>query len=173
MNSNPLVGPLEFLSGRERRQWRRAERRALRDHDAEQLATLRNLAATGGGLTGLLYRDSGGHTAPTEFVIAGKRIRAERVHVPALRALTQALAVMPAVPLLAASRYRPFWVLTFQLPTAPVAVLADALTILPDQHGGPTWPATLTPPVGVRRQPAHPDRWAYFCRRYPAAWSAA
>jgi hypothetical protein len=152
MNSNEPVGPLEFLSGRERRKWRRAERRAVRDHDAQQLTLLRSMAAAGGGLTGLLYRDSGGHTASAEFMIAGKRIRAGRVHRRELNALTQALAAMPAVPLLAAGRYRPYWVLTFELPATPLAVLADKLTVLPERDGGSTWPTTLTPPAGGRRR---------------------
>ena len=154
--SNVPVGPLELLSGRERRLWRLAERRARRDHDAQQLATLRSLAATGGGLTGLLYRDSGGHTAPAEFIVADRRIRAGRVHRPALSALTQAIAAMPAVPLLAVSRYGPYWVLTFQRSAAPLAVLADKLTILPERDDGSAWLATLTPPVGGRRRPV-PD----------------
>jgi hypothetical protein len=154
MNSNAPADPAVFLSGRERRAWRRAERRALRDHDAQQLTTLRTLAATGGALTGLLYRDSGGHAAPAEFIIAGKRIRAGGVHRPVLRALTQAIAASPAVPLLGASRYRPYWVLTFELPAAPLAVLVDVLTILPDRHNGSPWPAAPTPPTGGRRRPA-------------------
>jgi hypothetical protein len=148
------ASPLEFLSGRERRKWRLAERRALRDHDAQQLTTLRSLAATGGGLTGLLYQDSRGPTAAAEFIIAGQRIRAGRVHQPALRALTQAIAGMSAVRLLAASRYGPYWVLTFELPTVPLAVLADKLIILSARDDGSTWPVTLTPPAGRRRQPA-------------------
>lgn len=154
--SNVPVGPLELLSGRERRQWRLAERRARRDHDAQQLATLRSLAATGGGLTGVLYRDCGGHTAPAEFIVADRRIRAGRVHRPALSALTQAIAAMPAVPLLAVSRYGPYWVLTFQRSAAPLAVLADKLTILPERDDGSAWLATLTPPLGGRRRPV-PD----------------
>lgn len=154
MNSNAPSGPLDFLSRRERRKWRQAERRALRDHDEQQLTVLRSLAATGGGLTGLLYRDSGGYTASAEFVIAGKRIRAGRVHRRELNALTQAIAALSAVPLLAAGRYRPYWVLTFELPTAPLAVLADKLTVLPERRGGSTWPTALTPPAGGRRRPA-------------------
>ncbi|MGH3167671.1 MAG: hypothetical protein ACRDN0_17505 [Trebonia sp.] len=156
MNSNASVDPLAFLSGRERRTWRRAGRRAMRDHDAQQLTTLRTLAATGGALAGLLYRDCGRHTAPAEFLIAGKRIRAGGVHRPVLRTLTQAIAATPAVPLLAADRYRPYWVLTFELPTAPLAVLVDTLTILPDRYDGPARPAAPAPPAaGHRRsQPA-------------------
>lgn len=150
MNSNAPADPLAFLSGRERRRWRQAERRATRDHDAQQLTTLRSLAATGGTLTDLLYRDCGGHAAPAELIIAAKRIRVGRVHRPALRALTQAITAMPAVRLLAASRYGPYWVLTFQLPTAPLAVLADKLAILPDQHDSSTSPALPTPPASAR-----------------------
>ena len=131
MNSNALDDPPEFLSRAERRKWRQAERRALRDHDAQQLTMLRSLAANGGGLTGLLYRDAVGYAASAEFMIAGKRIRAGRVHRPTLSALTQAAGSMPTVPLLAASRYGPYWVLTFEVATAPLVILADKLTILP------------------------------------------
>ena len=148
MSSNAPTDPAVFLSGRERRAWRRAERCALRDHEAQQLTALRTLAATGGALTGLLYRDSGGHTAPAEFTIAGRRIRAGGVHRPVLRALTQAIAAMPAVPLLGASRYAAYWVLTFELPAAPLAVLVDMLSILPDRHDDSPWPAAPTPPTG-------------------------
>jgi hypothetical protein len=158
MNSDAAADPLDFLSVRERRTWRRAERRALRDHDAQQLTTLRSLAGTGGGLTGLLYRDSGGHTASAEFIIGDKRIRAGRVHRPALRALAQAIAAVPAVPLLTAGRYGPYWVLTFGLPTVPLAVLADKLIILP--HGYDARPG----PPDSRRHPAA----AVGSRAYPA-----
>lgn len=153
MNSNAPADPAAFLSGRERRASRRAERRAMRDHDAQQLTTLRTLAATGGALSGLLYRDLGGHAATAEFIIAGKRIRAGRVHRPELRALTQAIAAIPAIPLLAASRYGPYWVLTFELPAAPLPVLADNLTILPGRHDGSAWPAAPMPPADERRRP--------------------
>jgi hypothetical protein len=154
MNSDAPTDPAVFPPGRERRAWRRAERRALRDHDAQQLTTLRTLAATRGALTGLLYRDSGGHTAPAEFIIAGMRIRAGGVHRPVLRALTQAIGACQAIPLSGASRYRPYWVLTFELPAAPLAVLVDTLTILPDRHDGTPWPAAPTPPSSGRRRPA-------------------
>jgi hypothetical protein len=164
MNRDAPADPLAFLSGRERRAWRRAERRAVRDHDAWQLTTLRTLAATGGALTGLLYRDLGGHAVPAEFIIAGKRIRAGRVHRPALSALTQAIAAMPAVPLLAASRYGPYWVLTFEPPTAPLAVLADRLTILPDRPGGPAGAAVPTPPAASADGPNQPGKVDYWSK---------
>ena len=93
MNSKALGDPLASLSRPERRKWRQAERRALRDHDAQQLTTLRSLAATGGGLTSLICQDSAGYATSAELVIAGKRIRAGRVHRPTLSALTQALGL--------------------------------------------------------------------------------
>jgi hypothetical protein len=154
MSSNTPTDPAVFLTGRERRAWRRAERRARRDHDAQQLTTLQTLAAAGGALTSVLYRDVGGHTAPAEFIVADKRIRAGGVHRPVLRALAQAVAAVPAVRLLGADRYGPYWVLTFQLPAAPFAVLVDKLTILPDRHDGPDWPGAPTPSAGGRRRPA-------------------
>lgn len=60
MNATAPADPAAFPSGHERRAWRRARR----DHDAQQLTTLRALAATGGALTSLHYRDLGGHAAP-------------------------------------------------------------------------------------------------------------
>ena len=96
------------------------------------MTTLRILAATGGPLTSLIYPDSGGYATSAEFMIAGTRIRAGRVHRPTLSALTQALGSVPAVGLLTAGRYGPYWVLTFELATAPLVVLVDKLSILPD-----------------------------------------
>ena len=146
MNGDAPAGLLALLARREHRWWRRAERRARRDHDTQQLATLQSLAATGGRLTRLLWQDSGGHAAAAEFMIDGRQIRAGRIHQPTLAALTQALGRTPAVPLLAASRYGPCWVLTFGLATAPLAVLADRLTILPDRHVGPDGFGAPPPP---------------------------
>jgi hypothetical protein len=140
------------LSRPERREWRQAERRALRDHDSQQLTTLRSLAATGGTLTSLIYPDCVWCVTSAEFMIAGKRIRAGRVYRPTLIALTRAFGRMPAVPLLTAGRYGPFWVLTFDLPAAPLAVLADKLFILPDRHGSSASPAAPTTPVDVGRR---------------------
>lgn len=53
--------------------------------------------------------------------------------------MTRATAAIPAIPLLAANRYGPYRVLTFELPAAPLAVLADKLAILP----GPNQPIRL------------------------------
>jgi hypothetical protein len=89
MNSQALGDPLAFMSLRERRRWRQVARRVVREHNAQQLTTLRILAATGGALTSLIYADSGGYATSAEFMIAGARIRAGRVHRPALSALTR------------------------------------------------------------------------------------
>jgi hypothetical protein len=155
MNSKALGEPLAFMSFPERRRWRQVERRAVREHNAKQLTTLRILAATGGALTSLIYPDSGRYATSVEFMIAGTRIRAGRVHRPTLSALTQALGCMPTVALLTASRYGPYWVLTFELATAPLVVLVDKLSILPDRHGGSTPLAAPTAPgwpsAGSRR----------------------
>jgi hypothetical protein len=152
MNSKALGDSLAFMSRPERRKWRQAERRIVREHNAQQLITLRSLAATGGGLTSLIYPDSGGYATSAEFMIAGKRIRAGLTHRPTLGALTQALGSMPAVGLLTAGRYGPYWVLTFELATAPLAVLVDKLTILPDRHGGSASLAAPTAPVDSRHR---------------------
>jgi energy-coupling factor transporter ATP-binding protein EcfA2 len=152
MNSKALDDPLAFMSFSERRRWRRAERRAVREHSAQQLTTLRILAATGGALTSLIYPDSGGYATSAEFMIAGTRIRAGRVHRPTLSALTQALGCTPAVALLTASRYGPYWVLTFESATAPLAVLIDELSILPGRHGGSAPLPAPTAPVDGRHR---------------------
>jgi hypothetical protein len=152
MNSKALGEPLAFMSFPERRRWRQVERRAVREHNAQQLTTLQILAATGGALTSLIYPDSGGYATSAEFVIAGTRIRAGRVHRPTLSALTQALGRMPTVALLTASRYGPYWVLTFELATAPLVVLVDKLSILSDRHGGSTPLAAPTAPADGRSQ---------------------
>jgi len=152
MNSKALGDPLAFMSFPERRRWRQVERRAVREHSAQQLTTLRILAATGGALTSLIYPDSGGYATSAEFMIAGTRIRAGRVHRPTLSALTQALGCMPMVALLTASRYGPYWVLTFELATAPLVVLVDELSILPDRHGGSAPLAAPTAPVDGRHR---------------------
>lgn len=150
MNSKAFGEPLAFMSFSERRRWRRVERRAVREHDAQQLTTLRTLAATGGALTGLTYPDSGGYATSAEFMIAGTRIRAGRVHRPTLSALTRALGCTPTVALLAASRYGPYWALTFESATAPLVVLVDKLSILPGRHGGSTPLAVPTAPADGR-----------------------
>jgi hypothetical protein len=153
MNSNALADPLARMSCLERRKWRQAERRVMREHDARQMTTLRSLAATGARLNSLIYPDSGGYATSAEFVIAGKRIRAGRVRRLTLSALAQALASMPAVALQTASRYGPYWVLTFESATAPLVVLVDKLAILPDRHGGPgRLPAPVPAPASSRNR---------------------
>jgi hypothetical protein len=137
--------PFSCLPRREQRRWRRAERRALREHEAWQLATLRNLAAADGRLVAVTFQRHGTDAAAAEFVIGGKRVRAAPVHLPTLSALTQAIAAVPAIPLLAASRYGTYWVLTFDLTAGPLVVLAGRLSILsssppPAQAGPPQLP---------------------------------
>jgi hypothetical protein len=151
MKSNDLGDPLAFMSRSERRKWRQAERRIVRDHNARQLTTLLGLAATGGGLTSLAYPDSGGYATSAEFIIAGQRIRAGRAHQATLGVLAQALGSSPAVGLLTAGRYGPYWVLTFELPAAPLVVLVDKLAILPGRRGGPAALTAPLAPAGGRR----------------------
>jgi hypothetical protein len=148
MNRKPPGDPLAVMSRPQRRQWRQAERRVVREHNARQLATLRNLAAAAGELTSVTYPHSAECTTSAEFTIGGKRIRAARVHQPTLSALTQALSATPTVALAKAGRYGPYWVLTFDLPAAQPVVLADKLFILPDRRDG-------TAPLAVPPAPAH------------------
>ncbi|HET9077552.1 MAG TPA: hypothetical protein VFN68_11525 [Acidimicrobiales bacterium] len=147
--------PFSSLRWSERRAWRSAERRVRHDHEAQQLAVLRDLAATASGVTGLSVppdrrpgRQPDGAT-PVEMIIDGRRLRAARMPRRSLATLRDALAGLAAVPLTAVGRYGPYWVLTFKLATEPLVVLADHLTLLPDWGGGggrrvPTGPlATL------------------------------
>lgn len=153
MYSKARGDPLGFISRAERRHWRQAERRVVREHNAQQLTTLRSLAATGGRLTSLVYPDIGGDVTSAEFVIAGKRIWAGRAHRPTLSGLTQSLSSTPAAALLTAGRYGRCWMLTFELARAPLVVLVDKLSILPDGHGGSAPLAPPTAPVGGRQLP--------------------
>jgi hypothetical protein len=152
MNSKAIGDPLAFISFPERRRWRQVERRVVREHSAQQLTTLRILATSGGALTSLIYPESGGYATSAEFMIAGTRIQAGRVHRPTLSALTQALGCMPTVGLLTASRYGPYWVLTFESVTAPIVVLVHELSILPDRHDGSAPLAAPTAPVDGRHR---------------------
>ena len=131
--------PLDNLSLSERRAWRRAEGRAKRDHETEQMAALRDIAATGSGVTGLRAPSAevaAGSTAPVEMIIDGRRLRAGRMPRRSLAALREGLAGLASVPLTAVGRYGPYWVLTFKLATEQLVVLADHLTLMPD-WGGP------------------------------------
>ena len=83
---------------------------------------------------------TGGTASPltdsVEMLIEGKRVRAHRVPRPTLAALKDALASIAGLPLAAAGRYGPYWVLTFKTAAEPLVVLVDRLTILPDWGGG-------------------------------------
>jgi hypothetical protein len=147
-----IEDPLQRLSRTERRNWRSAERRARRDHDAEQLATLRSFAATGSGVTGMRAGDSGDSggvlTDSVEMIIDGRRLRAARVYRPAVGALKEALGSIASVPLTAVGRYGPYWVLTFKLATEPLVLLVERLTILPDWGGTSMRLGVPTGPIG-------------------------
>jgi hypothetical protein len=156
MNKKAPGDPLAVLPRPERRKWRQAERRAVREHNTRQLATLRNLAAAASELTSVTYPHSAECAIPAEFMIAGKRIRAGRVHQPTLSALTRALGASPTVALLKAGRYGPYWVLTFDLPTAQLVVLVDKLFIHPDWHGESAPLAVPAAPADGRHRPTGP-----------------
>lgn len=145
--------PFDRIRFRERLSWRATERRVRREHEAEQLQTLVGLAATGvqvTGLSGPVELPSGGlQAAPVEMILSGRRLRAGRVHSRTISRLRDALSGLASVPLTAASRYGPYWVLTFKLATGQLVVLAENLTLLPDwggpggRHVGPTGPRVL------------------------------
>jgi hypothetical protein len=136
MNTNFPPDPIEVFSRSERRRWRRMARRTVKQHEAEQLATLRCFAAAGSGITGMSTSRGKGLTDSVEMIIDGQRVRGARVHRPTAAALREALASIANVPLAAATRYGPYWVLTFKTATEPLVVLIDRLTILPDWGGG-------------------------------------
>jgi hypothetical protein len=140
MKPNPILDPLSRLSRTERREWRTAARRAQREHEAEQLAALQGLAETGSHVTGMITGDSAfGFCTPVEMIIDGRRLTAWRAYRPALAALREALSSIANVPLAGASRYGPYWVLTFKLATEPLVLLVDRLTLMPDRGGFQTW----------------------------------
>lgn len=139
MQSNTILDPLNNLSRYDRRRWRAAARRAQREHEAEQLAALQGLAQTGTPITGMIAVESSfGFCDPVEMIIDGRRLRAGRVYRPAVAALREALSTIANVPLAGASRYGPYWVLTFKLATEPLVMLVDCLTLLPDRGGSST-----------------------------------
>ena len=123
----------------ERRWWQEAERRAVREHEAQQLVQLSGLAASRTGVTGVHAPDEAVTaplgTAPVEMIIDGRRLRAGRMPRRSLAALREALSGLASVPLTAVHRYGPYWVLTFKLAAEPLVVLVDHLTLLPDWGG--------------------------------------
>ena len=137
--SRRITDPLRSLGFSERRAWRAAERRALRDHDVDQMAALLGLAAAGGGVTRLTTPPDDDPTplpaTPVELIIDGRRLRAGRVPRPSLTKLREAVSGIASVPLTAVGRYGPYWVLTFRLATEQLVLLVDHLTLLPDWGG--------------------------------------
>lgn len=141
MSRSRTRDPLDSLTRSEKRSWRATERRLRTEHDTEQAAALLGLAASGGGVTGIMVPldDDGPATraaTPVEMIIAGRRLRAWRVHRPSVARLRDALSNLASVPLTAVGRYGPYWVLTFRASHGPLVLLADHLTLLPDR-GGP------------------------------------
>ena len=141
MSKSTSGDPLDRIPFRERFSWRMAEKRIRREHDAEQLEALLGLVATGGPVTGVSVPaeapvPGGPQGAPVEMILAGRRLRAGRVHSRTIGRLRDALTSLATVPLTAASRYGPYWVLTFKVATGQLVVLAENLTLLPD-WGGP------------------------------------
>lgn len=139
--------PLNILSRFDRRHWRRAVRRTVKEHEAEQLATLRGVAATGGTITGVSTAGGTGLTDSIEMIIDGRRVRGIRVHRPTVAVLKDLLGSIAGVPLAAATRYGPYWVLTFKTAAEPLVVLVDRLVILPDWGGGHGGGEIPSPPV--------------------------
>lgn len=147
MRTSPICDPFERMSRSERRGWRQADRRAVREHEDFQLAALIGMAQTGGAVTGMLAGGGTELTSSVEMIIEGRRLRAARIYRPTLAKLKEALGSIAAVPLLAVGRYGPYWVLTFKLATEPLVVLVDRLTLLPD-WGGSNWLGSPIRPAG-------------------------
>ena len=140
MKAHSPQDPFTKLPRTERRRWKAAERRAEKDHEAEQLATLQGIAQTGGAVTRMTATDSpSGMASALEIVIEGRRLRAGRVYRPTLSVLKESLSSITHVPLAGVSRYGPYWVLTFKLATEPLVMLVDRLTLLPDWGGSSPW----------------------------------
>jgi hypothetical protein len=146
--------PLDRLPRSEKRAWRAAQRRAHREHEADQLTAM--LGLTGQGVTGLTTPPeealASRQSTPVEMVIDGRRIRAVRVHRRSLSKLHDAVTTIAAVPLTAVGRYGPYWVLTFRLATEQLVLLAEQLTLLPDWGGaGGRRAVPVGPLVGAGR----------------------
>jgi hypothetical protein len=142
MSRSGTTDPIHGLSLGQKARWRAAERRVVQEHDADQMATLQDMAATGLGVTGMLISERPGPDGGTadaaafEMIIDGRRVRAVRAHRRTLSRLREALATIASVPLTAVGRYGPYWVLTFRLATEQVVLLVEHLTVLPE-WGGP------------------------------------
>jgi hypothetical protein len=147
MNSNAVNDPVQRMSRSERRGWRRADRRAVREHENSQLEALRDMAHTGSAVTSMLSGAESDFTGSVEMIIEGRRLRAARVYRPTLAKLKEALGSIAAVPLLAVGRYGPYWVLTFKVATETLVVLADRITLLPE-WGGTNWLGVPVRPAG-------------------------
>lgn len=148
MKAHSPQDPIGRFSRSERRQWASASRRAVKDHEAEQLATLRGIAQTGGAVTRVNSTDSpSGIASSLEIVIEGRRLRAARVCRPTMAVLKEALSSITHVPLSGVSRYGPYWVLTFKLATEPLVMLVDRLTLLPDWGGSGPWSGGSSGPL--------------------------
>ena len=140
--------PFRRLGRHERYSWRRAERQVRRAHERDQIEALRDLAAAGPGMTSL-HVARPAHPlqkcSPAELIIAGRRVRAGRIHRGTLAKLKEGLSGIAAMPLTAVERYGPYWVLTFRLATEQLVVLAEHLTLLPEWADG--WGGATPDPV--------------------------
>lgn len=140
MKAHSPQDPIGRFSRSERRQLAAAARQAVKDHESEQLATLRGIAQAGGAVTRVEATDSpSGIASALEIVIEGRRLRAGRVYRPTMAVLKDALSSITHVPLAGVSRYGSYWVLTFKLATEPLVMLVDRLTLLPDWGGSSPW----------------------------------
>jgi hypothetical protein len=124
--------PLDRLSRSDRRRWRRLDRQAQAELDAQQLRRLQGLAGCRTRVQSLSPVEDGlSWVRVVELVVGGWRLIG-RVPTRAGAVLEAALGAGP-VSLTAAGRYGPYWTLGFGGP--PVVLLVDRLTVLPADGG--------------------------------------
>jgi hypothetical protein len=175
--------PLACLSLRERRRWRRADRRAVADYEAHVLGTLRWLAATGASVVDVTIDASSAAgsdpcAGPLELVVTARppsqatgltpgavRDRPEsgsglderriRIGRVARSALAPILTEWPRseVALVGAGRYGSYWVLAFEVTGVPLIVLAGGLRLVPTGGIGATQREGLSRPPAASLAP--------------------
>ena len=129
MRASVSSDPVEGLSWAERLRWRTAARRITRNHDAEELAVLKGLAAGRWPVmsVGSFQRELLS-VGPVQFLVGRQRVIATRVHPVAWTSL-EAAAGAGGLTLTGAGRYGAGWTLTFEGPAGPLVILAERVVL--------------------------------------------
>jgi hypothetical protein len=127
--------PLDRLSRADRRRWRRLDRGAQHELDAQQLRRLQGLAASRAPVDAVAPVESGSSWVTLLDLAVGSWRLVGRVPTRAGATLAAAVASGP-VWLAAAGRYGPYWTLTFGGRGAPLALLVNRLVVSRKAEGG-------------------------------------